>query len=90
MDAERTLERDLKLKKAQLMIAKRKSKITVGEAEAQALVETEDLQSELLDVQKAVQLYKIKRSDVQTLIDTIRSRLAVIREDIKESTGEGS
>ena len=84
LEAERALERDLKIKRTQLLMQKRKGGQTLGEAEAQAVVETKDIWDELLEVQKASSLYKIKRMDTQTLIDTIRSRNSVIKEDLKQ------
>lgn len=88
LEAERGLERDLKIKRTQVLMKARKGGQTLGEAEAQSVTDTKDLWDELLEVQKATSLYKIKRQDTQTLIDTIRSRNSVIKEDIKEETGE--
>lgn len=88
LEAERGLERDLKIKRTQILMKARKGGQTLGEAEAQAIIDTKDLWDELLEIQKATSLYKIKRQDVQTLIETVRSRNSVIKEDIKQETGE--
>lgn len=89
LKAERGLERDLKIKRNKILMERRKAGITLGEAEAQAIADTKDLWDELIVVQNASGLYKIKRADTQTLIDTIRSRNSVIKDDMKEETGQG-
>lgn len=85
MEAERGLDRDLKLARQKIILDLRKTKTAVAEAEAKALMQTEDEWNQLLEVQNAVQLYKIKRIDTQMLVDTIRSRLSVIKEDLRQA-----
>ena len=88
-EAERALDRDLKIARNRVVVEGRKAdgKKAVGALEAEALLGTEELWSELVEVQNAVGLYKIKRNDVQTLIDSLRSRLAVIRNDMRNENG---
>lgn len=82
MEAERGLELELKYERAKLLLSGRKSEATIMEAQTEAYVQTKDKEDEWRIAKKSVDMLKIKRSDVETLIDVIRSRLAVIREDI--------
>lgn len=85
LEAERNLDTELKYLKQKHITEGRKQdgKKAIGALEAEAVVNTKEKQDELLEIQHAVQLYKIKRSDTEKLIDATRSRLSIIKQDIK-------
>lgn len=84
LEAERSLEMQLKFEKQRDILALRKAgEVTLVEAEAEAVTRAKPLADEWLEAKKSADLFRIKRDDIQKIIDAGRSRLTTIREDIQ-------
>lgn len=85
-EAERELKTELDYEKAKILDQLTKSGESVAKAEIQATLSSRDKRREYNAVAHGKELYKLRRKDTEKLMDAIRSRLSLIKEDIKHDS----
>lgn len=82
-DEERQAEGELKLKREQIKLELMENYKQSGtKADAKKVIETAEMSSEYYKLAYRKELYKIKHSDTQTMIDALRTRISLIKGDI--------
>lgn len=82
-EAERELKTELDYEKAKIVNEITKSGESVAKAEIQATLGTREKRKEYNQVAHGKELYKLRRKDTEKLMDAIRSRLSLIKQEIK-------
>ena len=83
-DAERTLKTELDYQRAKIVKQLTGAGESVAKAEVEATLNLKDKRGEYNEVKHGLELFKIKRRDCEKIMDALRSRLSLIKQDIKE------
>lgn len=79
------LELKLKYERELIKLSAMKEGETAAKAESLKIVDTKDMADDLYSLAHIVNVLKIKRADIEKVIEASRSRLAVIRDDMRNS-----
>ena len=84
-DAERVAKTDVDLEHAEIVEKYINQDMPVSRAEVKAKIDLGDKRRDYNQIVKSVQMVKICRHDIETVIDTGRSRLSLIKQDMQRA-----
>lgn len=82
-DAERTLKTELDYQRAKIIKTLTGAGDSIAKAEVEATLNLQDKRKEYNEVKHGLELYKLRRKDTEKIMDALRSRLSLIKQDIR-------
>jgi len=83
-DQERQADGELKIMREKLKLSYVDSGMTATKADAKKVIETEEMQKGYNKLAYSKELFRIKHTDTQSMIDALRTRISLIKGEINQ------